>query len=150
MTKQTVKTYQDQLQLIWNNYKELYSLSSNPIREITRLASVIRVYSRQLLKIEDIKDRFEKAKLDKNISELRRIQYTVDKMADEKAYKAMWPIVSSEYDEIVKGFIEAHQDEEIKYTISTSVELYEKAKEYHINAQAEADAKAIEEMLLDL
>lgn len=132
--------YQETLEQMWELNKELFQLSENPVKELGRIASTIRVYSRQVIKLENLKKRVEAAVQNKDLAALRALQYSTAHIAEEKAYKELWDKVSSEYDAMVASV------KKDTVTLATSQELYENSRKW----AEEAEAKQLEEMLAGL
>lgn len=94
--------YKNTIEQEWNLYKKQFELSSQKGKELTRIASVIRLYARQVVRYEELLKNFTKAVESKDVSSLRNIKNLAARMQEEKAYYENWKIVSKEYDELVE------------------------------------------------
>ena len=131
------------LAMLWNNAKELYKLSSNPGLEVYRLQSLVFSFAKQVVKVQEITERYQLAQEHKDLSELRRIKYISDRMSDEKAFAIIWDEVSEDYDSIVKAF-KAESEQEIK--VRSASEILEQSRLY----RKQSEELAAEQIEIDL
>lgn len=141
--KNVNEKYLATLAMLWNNAKELYKLSSNPGLEVYRLQSLVFSFAKQVVKVQEITERYKLAKEHKDLSELRRIQYISDRMSDEKAFAIIWDEVSEDYDSIVKAF-KAESEQETK--VRSALEILEQSREY----RKQSEELAAEQIEIDL
>lgn len=123
------KEYFETLKTIWSGHLQLFKQTKNPVRELTRIASVVRVYSRQLLKVQELKARrdYEMSQPTKNLVELNRIALEADRLGEEKCYAMLWETVAADYDAMVEIYYETNEQH---YNFKTSDQILEDAKAY--------------------
>lgn len=131
------------LTMMWSNAKELYKLSSNPGLELYRMQSLVFSFARQVIRIQEITERYEQAKEHKDIAELRRIKYISDRMSDEKAFAIVWDEVAEDYDSIVKAF---KDETEQTVKVRNAEEILEQSRAY----RKQAEELAAEDFNIDL
>lgn len=131
------------LELLWNNAKELYKLSSNPGLELYRLQSLVYSFARQVARVQEITERFQAAKENNDILELRRIKFVSDRMSDEKAFAIIWDDVANDYNSILDAF-KKETDAEVK--VRSAEEILDNSKEY----RKQQEISAADQIEIDL
>lgn len=137
------KEYLATLQILWNNYKELYKLSSNPGQELYRLQSVLYIFARQVVKVQELTAQFTAAKENNDLQELRRIKYVSERMSDEKAFVIVWEEAAEDYNNIVAAY---KKETEAETKVKTAEEILEQSRTY----LQQANERYAESLVIDL
>ena len=120
-------SYVEALQNLWNAAEDMMTYSSEPLKEMYRLASIVGFFARQANKILTFRGEVADAQEHKDISALRRLQRKAQHFTEEKAFEFMWETISQRYDVLLKQFLENSTNDGLLLQIPTAEEIYEKA-----------------------
>lgn len=135
--------YVEALNELWNAAEDMLTYSSEPLKELYRLASIVGFFARQANKIVSFRGELGEAQAHRDIATLRRLQRKVQHLSEEKAFDFMWERISSRYDTLLKQFLDNSSNDDLLLQIPTAEEIFEKSAK----ATATADKKELDNLV---
>ena len=135
--------YVEALQNLWNATEDMMTYSSEPLKELYRLASIVGFFARQANKIITFRAEVGEAQTQRDIATLRRLQRKAQHLTEEKAFEFMWERISSRYDTLLKDFLDNSSNDDLLLQIPTAEEIFEKSAK----ASSQANKKELDNLV---
>lgn len=115
--------YTESLDNLWKATTDMLTYSSNPIAEIYRVSSVVRLFAKQKAKIDNLREILADGIKKNDLYTINSVKFRVERMQEAKTGEKFWDKVSSEYDLMVDNLVKQMNNEDILLTIPTSEDI---------------------------
>lgn len=124
--------YVEALQNLWNSAEDMMTYSSEPLKELYRICSIVSFFARQANKLESIREELGLAQENKDVSTLRRLQRKSQHLQEEKAFENIWNHVAERYDNLLQMFLQENSNNDLLLQIPTAEDIFERNKKISV------------------
>lgn len=115
--------YTEALDNLWKAATDLMTYSSNPVAEIYRVSSIVRLFAKQKAKIDSLRETLNEGIKKNDLYTINSVKFRAERMQEAKTGEKFWDKVSSEYDQMVDMLVKQMNNEDILISLPTSEDI---------------------------